>query len=162
VCRAGDEVAAVGLVDEQLGLDGFGDAQLDRLVARRRHQDRAADGERTAKLDPLDARVPLGPALDVRPEPPDGLGLRARLDAVLDGPHETHTRRDSGFGPHRKAEARTGWCSSKLRGGSDGTRTRDLRRDRPAFYRLSATRPTGGLTTALKCPGRSCGHSSSD
>jgi hypothetical protein len=40
VCRADDEVAAVGLVDEQLGLDGFGDAQLDRLVARRRHQDR--------------------------------------------------------------------------------------------------------------------------
>jgi hypothetical protein len=49
VCGADDEVAAVGLVDEQPGLAGFGDAQLDRLVAWRRHQDRAADGERTAK-----------------------------------------------------------------------------------------------------------------
>jgi hypothetical protein len=29
VCRADDEAAAVGLVDEQLGFDGFGDAQLD-------------------------------------------------------------------------------------------------------------------------------------
>jgi hypothetical protein len=45
---ADDEVAAAGLIDEQLGLDGFGDAQLDRLVTGRRHQDRAADGERTA------------------------------------------------------------------------------------------------------------------
>jgi hypothetical protein len=26
---------------------------------------------------------------------------------------------------------------------SDGTRTSDLRCDRPAFYRLSTTRPTG-------------------
>jgi hypothetical protein len=51
VCRADDEVGSVDLVDEQLGFDGFGDAQLDRLVSRRRHQDRASDGERTAKLD---------------------------------------------------------------------------------------------------------------
>src|SRR4029453_4509215 len=31
--------------------------------------------------------------------------------------------------------------ASTSRDGSDGTRTRDLRRDRPAFYRLSTTRP---------------------
>src|SRR5919204_833466 len=97
VRRADHEVAAVGLVDEQFGLDGFGDTQLDRLVARRRHQNRAARGERTAKLDPLDPRVPLWPALDVRPELPNGLGPRARLDAVLDGPHQTHSNPDVAF-----------------------------------------------------------------
>jgi hypothetical protein len=82
-----DEIAAVGLVDEQLGLDGFGDAQLDRLVARPRHQDCAADRERTAKLDPLDARVPLGPALDVRPELPNGLGPGALVSTLCSTAH---------------------------------------------------------------------------
>jgi hypothetical protein len=36
VCRADDEIASVRIVDEQLGFRGFGDAQLDRLLARRR------------------------------------------------------------------------------------------------------------------------------
>jgi hypothetical protein len=37
-----DEVACVDLLDEQLGLDDFDHAPLDRLVARPCNQDRAA------------------------------------------------------------------------------------------------------------------------
>lgn len=85
--RADDEVSAVGFVDEEVRFGSLGDPQLDGLVAGRRHHDRAADGERPAELDPLDAGVPLGPAFDVGPELPDGVRRRAGLDAVLDDPH---------------------------------------------------------------------------
>src|SRR5439155_8507364 len=97
----------------------------------RRHQDRAADAKRAAKLDPLDARVPLGPALDVRPELPNGLGPRARLEGVFDGPHETNSNPDVGFPTDCQAEARIERCSSKLREvkhGSEGVEPAPARR----------------------------------
>jgi hypothetical protein len=88
-CVPHDEVAPVGLVDEELGLGYLRDPELHRLVSDRGHQDPAADGERSDQLDPLDVAVPAGPAVDVCPQAPDPLRRRARLDALLVRPHRS-------------------------------------------------------------------------
>jgi hypothetical protein len=73
--------------DEHVRLDRLGDLKLDRLLPARGHDDPTAGSERSLELDALDVAVPLGPAVDGGPQPPDRLRRGARLDAVLGPPH---------------------------------------------------------------------------
>src|SRR5262245_4474774 len=81
------DVAEIRFVDEQCRLGDFDEAQLDRVLAGRRHRNRASGRERTGDLEPLNVRVPFAPARHVGPESPDRLRGGGRLDAAFVRPH---------------------------------------------------------------------------
>src|SRR5206468_2068470 len=104
--RSHHDVAEVGLVDEQLGLDSLCDPKLNRLLPARGHRDATSGGERAVELDPLDVAVPVRPSADVRPLPPDRFWRRRRLDAVFGYPHGDLLALVDAF-PHSSATRRT-------------------------------------------------------